>query len=129
MSQKDKHDCMQCERKKEIIERLREENTDMSAALCLAQFNKKKNILAEKEQRVQLQELLDKMEGLNKKLMHLKERAPTFENINITTDAFADPGMVKFLEQVQQAQQEWNKKEQVLQALRAKKNGDRKSVV
>ena len=76
MSQKEKHGCMQCERKKEIIERLREENTDMSAALCLAQFSKKKTILAEKEQRVQLQELLDKMEGLNKKLMHLKERAP-----------------------------------------------------
>ena len=43
--------------------------------------------------------------------MQLKERAPTFENINITTDAFADPGMEKLLEQVQEAQREWDKKE------------------
>ena len=41
MSQKDQHDCNHCERKKETIETLRQQSTDMNAALCLAQFNKK----------------------------------------------------------------------------------------
>ena len=43
------------------------------------QFKKKRILLAEKQQRAQLQELLDKMEALNKELMHLKEGAATLE--------------------------------------------------
>ena len=89
MSQKDKHDCMQCERKKETIETLRQWNMDMNTALGGEQFKKKRILLTEQQQQVQLQELLDKMEGLNKKLMHLKEGAPTLENITIY--AFVDP--------------------------------------
>ena len=76
MSQKDQHDCMQCERKKETILTLRQQNMEMNTALGDEQLKKKRTLLAEKQQQVQLQELLDKMEALNKELMHL-EGAPT----------------------------------------------------
>ena len=55
--------------------------------------------------------------------MHLKEGSPTLENVSI--DAFADPQMADLLQQLHKAQEECNKKEQVIQALRAKKNGGR----
>ena len=55
MSQKDKHDCMQCERKKETILTLHQQNMEMNTALGDEQFKKKRILLAEKQQRVQLQ--------------------------------------------------------------------------
>ena len=59
-----------------------------------------------------MQELLHKIEALNKQLMHLKEGAPTLENISI--DAFADPQMENLLHQLHKAQEECDKKEQVM---------------
>ena len=70
---------------------------------------KKRILLAEKQQRVQLQELLDKMEALNEQLMHLKEGSPTLENVSI--DAFADPQMDNLLHQLHKAQDKCDKKE------------------
>ena len=95
MSQKDKHDYMQCEKKKNTIQTLCQQNMDMNAALGDEKFKKERILLAEKQQQAQLQELLDKMEALNKELMHLKEGAATLENISIY--AFTDREMADLL--------------------------------
>ena len=49
MSQKDKHDCMQYETKKETILTLRQQNMEMNTALGDEQFKKKRILLAEKQ--------------------------------------------------------------------------------
>ena len=74
MSQKDQHDCNHCERKKETIETLREQNKNIFAGMTLAKYKKDKILLQEKQQRAQLEQLFHKMECFNKELMHLKQQ-------------------------------------------------------
>ena len=66
MSQKDKHDCMQCEKKNNTIQALRRQNMEMNAVLGDEQFKKKRILLAEKQQQAQLQELLEKLKPWTK---------------------------------------------------------------